>query len=157
MPLSACARSRRSTAGCGSSRESRPPAPSARSRCAASPGRGDATIEGRAATDYERELRHKSVTPDYFKAMGIRLLAGRMFNDGDRIDQPRVAVVNEALAKKYFRGADPIGKRIKFARPVDNDAWVTIIGVVADEKQDGLDARPSLRPIRRSSSGCRTR
>ncbi len=44
---------------------------------------GDATIEGRAAADYERELRHKSVTPDYFKAMGIRLLAGRIFNDGD--------------------------------------------------------------------------
>ena len=41
---------------------------------------GDATIEGRAATDFERELRHKSVTPDYFKAMGIRLLAGRMFD-----------------------------------------------------------------------------
>src|SRR6185503_14719010 len=100
---------------------------------------GDATIEGRAATDYERELRHKSVTPDYFKTMNIRLLAGRIFNDGDRLDQPRVTVVNEALAKKYFRGADPIGKRIKFARPADNDAWVTVIGVVADEKQDGLD------------------
>ena len=100
---------------------------------------GDATIEGRPAADYERELRHKSVTPDYFKAMNIQLLAGRIFNDGDRIDQPRVTVVNEALAKKYFRGADAVGKRIKFARPVDNDVWVTVIGVVADEKQDGLD------------------
>ena len=100
---------------------------------------GDATIEGRPAPDFERELRHKSVTPDYFKTMNIRLLAGRIFNDGDRIDQPRVTVVNEALAKKYFRGADPLGKRLKFARPVDNDAWVTVIGVVADEKQDGLD------------------
>jgi putative ABC transport system permease protein len=100
---------------------------------------GDATVEGRAATDYERELRHKSVTADYFKTMNIRLLAGRIFNDGDRIDQPRVTVVNETLAKKYFRGADALGKRIKFARPVDNDAWVTVIGVVADEKQDGLD------------------
>jgi putative ABC transport system permease protein len=101
---------------------------------------GDATVEGRVPTDYERELRHKSVTPGYFKAMGIRLLAGRMLNDGDNIDQPRVTVVNEALAKKYFRGEDPIGKRIKFARPTDNDVWVTVIGVVADEKQDGLDS-----------------
>jgi predicted permease len=100
---------------------------------------GDATVEGRPATDYERELRHKSVTADYFKAMNIRLLAGRLFNDGDRLDQPRVTVVNEALTKKYFRGEDPIGKRIKFARPSDNDLWVTIVGVVADEKQDGLD------------------
>jgi putative ABC transport system permease protein len=100
---------------------------------------GDATIEGRAPTDYERELRHKSVLPGYFKAMGIRLLSGRMLNDGDRLDQPRVAVVNEALARKYFRGDDPIGKRVKFARPTDNDQWVTVVGVVADEKQDGLD------------------
>jgi putative ABC transport system permease protein len=100
---------------------------------------GDATIEGRAPADYERELRHKSVTPGYFKAMGIRLLAGRMLNDADTIEQPRVTVVNEALAKKYFRGADPIGKRIRFARPTDNDVWVTVVGVVADEKQDGLD------------------
>ena len=103
---------------------------------------GDGTVEGRALTDFERELRHKSVTPDYFKAMGIRLLAGRMLNDGDTIDQPRVTIVNEALAKKYFRGEDPIGKRIKFARPTDNDLWVTVVGVVADEKQDGLD-RPA--------------
>jgi predicted permease len=71
--------------------------------------------------------------------MGIRLLEGRLFTESDRIDQPRVTVVNEALAKKYFRGENAIGKRVKFARPQDNDAWVTIVGVVADEKQDGLD------------------
>ena len=68
-----------------------------------------------------------------------------------------MTIVNEALARQYFRGEDPIGKRIKFARPIDNDVWVTIIGVVADEKQDGLDRRRSRRPIRRSASGCRTR
>jgi putative ABC transport system permease protein len=101
---------------------------------------GDATVEGRAPADFERELRHKSATPDYFRAMGIRLLDGRLFTEADRIDQPRVTVVNEALAKKYFRGENAIGKRIKFARPQDNDAWVTVVGVVADEKQDGLDA-----------------
>jgi predicted permease len=103
---------------------------------------GDATVEGRAAADFERELRHKSVTPGYFRAMGIRLLNGRMLNEGDTIEQPRVTVVNDALAKKYFRGEDAIGRRVKFARPTDNDVWVTIIGVVADEKQDGLD-RPA--------------
>ena len=100
---------------------------------------GDATVEGRAPADYERELRHKSVTPDYFKAMGIKRLAGRTLDDSDAIDKPRVTIVNQALARQYFRGEDPIGRRIKFARPIDNDVWVTIIGVVADEKQDGLD------------------
>jgi len=100
---------------------------------------GDSTVEGRAENDYERELRHKSVTPDYFKAMGIRLIAGRNVDDRDGIDQPAVTVVNQALAQKYFRGADPIGKRITFGRPQDRAPWITIVGVVADEKQDGLD------------------
>jgi putative ABC transport system permease protein len=103
---------------------------------------GDATIEGRARTDYERELRHKSITPDYFRAMGIRLVAGRLLDVRDRIDQPRVAVVNESLAQKYFRGADPIGRRITFGRPQDNSPWITIVGVVANEQQDGMDRTP---------------
>lgn len=100
---------------------------------------GDSTVEGRAPTDYERELRHQSVTPDYFKTMGIRLLEGRWFDDRDRIDQPPTAIVNEALAKKYFRGADALGKRITYGRPTDKNPWITIVGVIADEKQDGLD------------------
>ena len=105
---------------------------------------GDATVEGLSTTtDWERELRHKSVTPGYFKTMNIRLVSGRLFDDGDRIDRPRVTVVNEALAQRYFRGQDPIGKRLKFARPQDNDAWVTVVGVVANEKQDGLDHAPA--------------
>jgi len=107
---------------------------------------GDATIEGRSATDYERDLRHKSVTPDYFKAMGIRLLAGRMLDERDRIDQPPVTLVNLALAQKYFRGADAVGKRITFGRPMDNAPWITIVGIVADEKQDAMDkaAQPQV-------------
>ncbi len=103
---------------------------------------GDSTVEGRAPTDYERELRHKSITPDYFRAMGIRVIAGRMLDERDRIDQPRVAIVNEALARTYFRGADALGRRITFGRPTDNAPWITIVGVVADERQDGMDKVP---------------
>jgi len=103
---------------------------------------GDATVEGRSPNDYERELRHKSVTPDYFKTMGIRLLAGRMLDDRDTIDQPPVTVVNLALAQKYFRGADAVGKRITFGRPTDKAPWITIVGIVADEKQDAMDKAP---------------
>ncbi len=107
---------------------------------------GDATVEGRGAGDYERELRHKSVTPDYFRAMGIRLLAGRLLDDRDTRDQPPVTVVNRALAVKYFRGGDAVGKWITFGRPQDRAPWVTIVGVVADEQQDGMDvaARPQV-------------
>lgn len=100
---------------------------------------GDATVEGRAPDDYERELRHKSVTPDYFRAMGTPLLGGRMIDERDALrGAPLVTLVNQTLASKYFRGASALGKRIKFGRPTDRDPWVTVVGVVADEKQDGL-------------------
>jgi putative ABC transport system permease protein len=103
---------------------------------------GDSTVEGRAATDFERELRHASTTRDYFPAMEIRLLGGRLFADTDTREKPQVTIVNQALARKYFRGLpvdQVVGKRITFGRPVDNAPWVEIVGVVADEKQDGMD------------------
>jgi putative ABC transport system permease protein len=112
---------------------------------------GDSTVEGRAPTDYERELRHKSVTPGYFNAMGIRVLAGRLLDERDTLNQPPVTMVNLALARKYFAGADAVGKRITFGRPQDNAPWITIVGIVADEQQDALDktAQPQVySPIR---------
>ena len=106
---------------------------------------GDTTIEGRAATDYERDTRHMSTTVGYFSTMGIRLLAGRWFDAGDTRDRPPVTIVNEALVRQYFRGLsnrEVVGKRVGFGRPQDHAPLVTIVGVVGDEKQDGLD-RPS--------------
>jgi len=103
---------------------------------------GDATIEGRATTDFERELQHSSTTKDYFPAMGIRLLAGRFFEDTDTRETLPVTIVNETLARAYFRNVpieQVIGKRITFGRPTDNAPWNTIVGVVADERQSGLD------------------
>jgi putative ABC transport system permease protein len=117
---------------------------------------GDTTIEGRSAADYERDTRHMSTTPGYFSAMGVRLLAGRWFDAGDTREKPPVTIVNEALARRYFPGAavaDVVGKRVTFGRPQDNAPWVTIVGVVADEKQDGLD-RPA-EPTEYSSIGQR--
>lgn len=103
---------------------------------------GDVTMEGRRDGEYERELRHNSITPDYFRAMGVRLLAGRMLDERDRIDQPRVTILNDTAARKYFRGLDPIGKRLKFGRPQDDSPWITVVGVVADEKQEAMDKAP---------------
>lgn len=115
---------------------------------------GDTTIEGRTATDYERDTRHMSMTPSSFGAMGVRLLGGRLFDAGDTRDKPAVTIVNESLARRYFRGLSAtgvVGKRVTFGRPQDNAAWITIVGVVADEKQDGLD-RPA-EPTAYSSIG----
>lgn len=102
----------------------------------------DATIEGRAATDFERELQHASTTRDYFTAAGIRLLAGRFFEETDTRERPPVAIVNETLARRYFHGLSieqVVGKRITFGRPQDKAPWNTIVGIVRDEKQRGLD------------------
>jgi putative ABC transport system permease protein len=111
-------------------------------RTAALQGTGytaDATLEGRAAGDYERELHHNSATPDYFRALGTPLLRGRWLTVADEQEgAPLVTLVNETLEKTYFRGTEAVGKRIKFGRPNDKDPWVTIVGVVADEKQEGL-------------------
>jgi hypothetical protein len=68
-----------------------------------------------------------------------------MFDGTDIRDKPPVTIVNETLARRFFPAlpnADVIGKRVSFGRPQDNAPWVTIVGVVADEKQDGLD-RPA--------------
>jgi putative ABC transport system permease protein len=100
---------------------------------------GDATVEGRSADDYLRELRHKEVTPGYFRTLKIPLLAGREFDSRDTADSPTVAVINEAFARWAFPDQDPIGRRVKFAKPTTESPWYEVIGVVRGEKQDGLD------------------
>jgi putative ABC transport system permease protein len=102
----------------------------------------DATPEGRSGDDYERELRHNFVTPDYLRAVGATLLRGRLLEETDDASSEPVTLANEALERAYF-GGNALGRRIKFGRPQDDDAWVTIVGIVADLRQDGLD-----RPVR---------
>jgi putative ABC transport system permease protein len=85
-------------------------------------------------------VRHKEITPDYFRALGLPLLAGRFFSASDTMQGQPVVIVNETLARRYFPGEDPVGKRLKFAKPEQDAQWETIIGVVKDEKQDGLGA-----------------
>ena len=87
------------------------------------------------------ELRR--VMPGYFETMRIALRRGRAFTEGDDEKAPYVAMVNEAWARKYFPGQDVIGKRLRFA-PGDEpeiplNAWRTIVGVVADTHDFGLD------------------
>ncbi|MGZ5003037.1 MAG: ABC transporter permease, partial [Chthoniobacterales bacterium] len=82
-----------------------------------------------------------AITPDYFRAMGIRLIRGRVFTAQDDARAPHVAIINETLARQFFPNEDPIGKRIN----IPNDApgspvkWREIVGIVADIKQYGVD------------------
>ena len=82
------------------------------------------------------DANHRQVSTDYLRTMGIPLRRGRFFErtDGERT-QP-VAIVNETMARQYWPGADPVGKRFR----TGNDTWITIVGVVGDVRQMGLDA-----------------
>jgi putative ABC transport system permease protein len=80
---------------------------------------------------------YTAVTPDYFKATGIRLIKGRFFAEPDNADAPRVALINETLAKRYFPDQDPIGQYINVT--IGPETWRQIVGIVADVKQAGLD------------------
>lgn len=82
------------------------------------------------------DTQEQSVTPDYFRLMGISRERGRALEDSDRQSTTAVAIVNESLARKYFPGEDPIGKRIRFYGELDrSNPWLTIVGLVANEKR----------------------
>jgi predicted permease len=84
-----------------------------------------------------------TVTPDYFRALGIPLLRGRGFTDADRAGTPAVAIIDASAAKTLWPNEDAIGQRIRY---VWNHDWITVIGVIGDVKRDSLSgtAAPSL-------------
>jgi putative ABC transport system permease protein len=85
-----------------------------------------------------------AVNPDYFKAMGIRLLRGRLFTNTDTKDSLPVTVINETMAKKIYADEDAIGKRFTFDDRAKNPKWFEIVGIVNDVKHYGLDKATSL-------------
>jgi putative ABC transport system permease protein len=83
------------------------------------------------------------VAGDYFQATDITLLRGRYFKSTDRADTPPVAIVNETLARRYWPGEDPIGKRVKGFDPRgQHDDWLTVVGLVKDTRSGGLERAP---------------
>ncbi len=83
-----------------------------------------------------------SVSPDYLRVMRIPLKRGRWFDAGDHAGTPAVAVISESCAQSQFRGEDPLGKHIQLGGRHDDREWLTIVGIVGDVRQYGLD-RPS--------------
>jgi putative ABC transport system permease protein len=98
-------------------------------------------IDGRppVAVGGEPDVQTLSVMGDYFRAMQIPVRAGRDFTAMDREGQPLVAIVNEEMVREFFPHESPIGARIRWARDTGPPQWMTIVGVVADVKQAGLD------------------
>jgi predicted permease len=105
---------------------------------------GPITVEGRTPAPGEAFINVdiRVVGGDYFHAMEIPLVAGRLFDEHDTRDKPRVIVVDEALAGELWPGQDPLGKRVR-SGGFDASAttpWLTVVGVVGRIKQDRLDA-----------------
>jgi len=82
------------------------------------------------------------ITPRYFEAIGMRLVAGRALNDGDTATSPPVIVVNEAMARQAWPGEPAVGKRIASTLSFAGNATREVVGVVGDVHQTGLDDRP---------------
>ena len=99
----------------------------------------DFRIEGRPEPEAGQEMiiNTRSVSPRYFQTLGIPVIKGREFSERDRADAPLSAIINNDLARLYFPNEDPLGKRITFT---DGESWMSIVGVVGDVKQLGLDS-----------------
>ena len=99
-------------------------------------------------------VMYNRATPGYFHAMTTRQLAGRDFTEQDDEKAPRVAIVNETFARRFFPGQDPLGKRFSLGRP--DAAKTEVIGVVQDGKYAGLNEDPKpfvSRPLWQSDAG----
>jgi putative ABC transport system permease protein len=81
----------------------------------------------------------RSITQDYFDVMGMTIAEGRAFRETDGPDAPRVAIVNEALTRRYYDGRNAIGAQLQFA---GNNKPLEIVGVVADTRTDDLSTTP---------------
>ncbi len=94
-------------------------------------------IEGRPPVTDRMQMPRASIRiagPGYLEAMGIRVLDGRGFRSSDVEGAPPVVLINESLARRYFEGEAPVGKHIR--------RMGEIVGIVADVRQEGLDAEP---------------
>lgn len=101
---------------------------------------GSFTIEDQPVTDDNLpRTKFASVSADYFRVLGTPLIRGRYFTPGDDENAPRVILVDETLAQRYFSNTDPIGQRIKPGRRESNNTWLTIVGIVGNIKNEGFD------------------
>jgi predicted permease len=94
---------------------------------------------GRAYNGEHNEVNERNISSDYFKTLQARLLRGRTFTDAEDLTKPLVVVINQALAKKYFPGEDPIGQRIGDTG-LSPGSIREIIGIVDDIREGPLDS-----------------
>jgi predicted permease len=103
---------------------------------------GPINVEGRVLPPGEKFVNadERIVSGHYFETMQIPLLKGRLFNDQDTADKPRVLLVDEYMAQQLWPNEDPLGKRVSISDLAATPEWATVIGVVGRVKQYALDA-----------------
>ena len=95
------------------------------------------TVEGGQQLPEDQEhVLYDAISPAYFSAIGVPLVAGREFDSGDTSTRGKVAIVNETLAKRFFSKRDPVGSRLGFGAGDAVKPDILIVGVVKDNKQD---------------------
>jgi len=85
------------------------------------------------------QTRFRLVTPRYLQTLGVPLRRGRYLEERDNATAPQVALVNEAMARRFWGSRDAIGERFKDSQ---DEPWITVVGVVGDIHQAGLDTAP---------------
>ncbi len=105
---------------------------------------GDVHIEGRPfAQGAAPAASFRRALPNYFRLMGIPMIRGREFEDRDDAKHTKVTIINESMARRFWPDSDPIGARIQIG-PSETPRWSTIVGVVKDVRQEGLDTDSKL-------------
>jgi len=111
------------------------------------------TIEGRPVpkSNDVPSAALQIVSPDYFAVLHVPLIAGRLFADTDTPSVAQAAIISRSMAERYWPGEDVVGKRVKLGKPDSESPWITVVGIVADVRQNWWNsaAEPTLyRPFR---------
>jgi predicted permease len=116
------------------------------------------SLAGKPFLENVEAISEQDVSATYFSVLGIPLLQGRRFDLRDREDGQQVAIVNQEMARRYFGDQDPIGRQIKLGRPESDVPWLTVVGVVGNEKRGSvyqemgyLDQAFVYRPLRQAA------
>jgi putative ABC transport system permease protein len=88
------------------------------------------------------EIRIDAIAGDFFQTIGVNYRAGRGFAQSDDADAPAVAVVNETMARRFWPGGNPIGRRFRTGGPDSDAPWIEVVGVVGDMYRQGPEKEP---------------
>jgi predicted permease len=105
------------------------------------PNSGSFTVEGKPSPPPEQQIEATTdaVSPNYFQAMRVPLVKGRFFDERDGPNTTPVVLINDTMAKRFWSGEEPVGKRFKFGGPNSTAPWLTVVGVVRDMRRQGLE------------------